>query len=414
MEKKQPLKVITLKKFCELRLDIPSYKFIIVKLKTGSAEIFGTVIGKSEYKFTNCSISIFTWHGCEIHILGDCHNYIQTWTKIGDIPYIKYISIHEHLEELRDKGKGPRVMVVGGKDCGKTSLCKLLFSYATRMKRKMCFVDLNVDIGVCSLPTSISCITSKEPYNINEKFFNLLPLVYFFGNEYVEENEELYEKNCSMLAKNVRSKLANDSSLQTGGLIVDAGNYKNTDLYVKIAIMFEIDNIFVIGGGRLHHDLNEVFKSEKDIIVKSVIKSDGVTSKMEKKKHMKMDFIKHYFYGLNNVLSPHSTSIKFDDFILVKIGGGLFAPTSALPIGTKSIVNKCNIHVKTPTVELTNSILGISNAESIEELLTENIYGFVHVIKVDLFKKELKVLTPSPRKIERRYFIWGKMKWIDQ
>lgn len=62
----------------------------------------------------------------------------------------EYADVHKRLEDIRSKqdGNGPRVMVVGPPDSGKTSLCNILLSYAARAQRRIIFVDLDIADGV--------------------------------------------------------------------------------------------------------------------------------------------------------------------------------------------------------------------------------------------------------------------------
>lgn len=58
-----------------------------------------------------------------------------------------YINLHFALENLRHEAantkKGPRVLILGAKDSGKTTLAKILASYANRMDHQPMVVNLN-------------------------------------------------------------------------------------------------------------------------------------------------------------------------------------------------------------------------------------------------------------------------------
>lgn len=63
---------------------------------------------------------------------------------------ISYLNMHLALEQLREESKaryepGPRVLIVGPEDVGKTSLSKILLAYALRHGRQPIFVDLDVN-----------------------------------------------------------------------------------------------------------------------------------------------------------------------------------------------------------------------------------------------------------------------------
>jgi polyribonucleotide 5'-hydroxyl-kinase len=59
-----------------------------------------------------------------------------------------YANLHFTLEKLRqhaedENSQGPRVLILGSEDAGKTSLAKILTSYATRQGRQPLLVGLD-------------------------------------------------------------------------------------------------------------------------------------------------------------------------------------------------------------------------------------------------------------------------------
>jgi polyribonucleotide 5'-hydroxyl-kinase len=66
----------------------------------------------------------------------------------NETPMTSYLNTHLALEQLRQKarkeqGEGPRVLVVGPHDVGKTSLCKILVSYSLRQGGNPIYVSLD-------------------------------------------------------------------------------------------------------------------------------------------------------------------------------------------------------------------------------------------------------------------------------
>ena len=119
---------------------------IHIKLLQGTAEVFGSEIAPlQKHQFSGAKVAVFSWHGCSLEVKGKTTvEYISDET-----PMNAYINTHFALESLRceaaDKGKvGPRVLVVGPSDSGKTSLCKILLNYAIRMERAPIYCDLDI------------------------------------------------------------------------------------------------------------------------------------------------------------------------------------------------------------------------------------------------------------------------------
>lgn len=66
----------------------------------------------------------------------------------NETPMTSYLNTHLALEQLRQKMKkekelGPRVLVIGPHDVGKTSLCKILMSYSLRQGGTPIYVSLD-------------------------------------------------------------------------------------------------------------------------------------------------------------------------------------------------------------------------------------------------------------------------------
>ena len=60
-----------------------------------------------------------------------------------------YVNTHQVLNNCRQKakvanGQGPRVMVVGPTDSGKSTLCRILINYALQSDWSPTYVDLDV------------------------------------------------------------------------------------------------------------------------------------------------------------------------------------------------------------------------------------------------------------------------------
>jgi polyribonucleotide 5'-hydroxyl-kinase len=71
---------------------------------------------------------------------------------------ISYANFHFALEKLRQKAEenrssGPRVLILGSEDAGKTSLAKILTSYSIRQGR--CPVLIGLD------PKQVVCVESN-------------------------------------------------------------------------------------------------------------------------------------------------------------------------------------------------------------------------------------------------------------
>lgn len=77
--------------------------------------------------------------------------------------------------------QGPRVIVVGPTDSGKSSLSKMLLSWAAKQGWKPTYVDLDIGQGSITIPGCIGATPIEMPIDPVEGIPLDMPLVYFFG-----------------------------------------------------------------------------------------------------------------------------------------------------------------------------------------------------------------------------------------
>ena len=63
--------------------------------------------------------------------------------------------------------------------------------------------------------------------------------------------------------------------------------------------------------------------------------------------------------------------------------------------------------------ELEHSVLALSHADSVDEVLSANIAGFIHVKDVDMKEGKISFLAPSPGGLPKSILIMGSLKWLD-
>lgn len=195
-EKKQVAK-FELERETELRFEVEASQMVQLELLTGMAEVFGTELTRNK-KFTfdaGAKVAVFTWHGCTVQLSGRTEvAYISK-----DTPMLLYLNTHTALEQMRRQAeredeRGPRVMVVGPTDVGKSTVCRLLLNYAVRLGRRPTFVELDVGQGSVSIPGTMGALYIERPADVEEGFSLQAPLVYHFGSTTPGTNIKLYNK----------------------------------------------------------------------------------------------------------------------------------------------------------------------------------------------------------------------------
>lgn len=196
--------------------------------------MFGTELAqKQPYTFTGTKAAIYTWHGCRIEVLGECQvEYIAEET-----PMISYANLHFALERLREEAfahskDGPRVLVLGPENAGKTSLVKLLSAYATRSGRQPVAVNLDTKESMLSIPGSLSATTLSSIIDVEEGWGSSptngpmpvpakLPLVYYLGLANPEDKTTVYKPIITRLALSVMNRLQDDREVKVTGCVID-------------------------------------------------------------------------------------------------------------------------------------------------------------------------------------------------
>ena len=146
----------------EFRFETEPETSVTITLASGTAEVFGAeLVPRRPYTFADAQLAVFTWHGCTLDVVGSCgHSYVAEET-----PMASYLQLHNELEERRALAaahgtSGPRVLVTGPKETGKSSLCRLLANYLVRNHRSALMVDLDVAQGDIAVP---GCVAAASP-----------------------------------------------------------------------------------------------------------------------------------------------------------------------------------------------------------------------------------------------------------
>lgn len=403
----------------ELRFEVESRnEKVILELKVGMAEVFGTelVKGKPYYFTTNAKIAVFTWQGCTLEIRGKTDvSYIAKET-----PMVMYLNVHAALEQLRKKAevensRGPVCMVVGPMDVGKSTLCRLMLNYAVRMRRRPIFVDLDVGQGMISVPGSIGALLVERPAAVEEGFSQQAPLVYHFGHHSVENNLMLYDILVSKLAEVISERMQSNKKANVSGVVINTCGWVKGQGYkmlTHIAQAFEVDLILVLDQERLYNEL--VRDMPNFVKVVFLPKSGGVVERSKSARSEARDFrVKEYFYGCKNPLFPHSFDVKFSDVKIFKIGAPML-PASCMPLGMKSEDNMTKLVAVTPGPNLLHHILAVSFASSEEEeVIQTNVAGFICVTNIDMDRQVMTVLSPQPRPLPQTLLLLSEIQFMD-
>ncbi|MCJ1252325.1 Cleavage polyadenylation factor subunit clp1 [Lignoscripta atroalba] len=411
-----------------------------VELLSGTAEIFGTELALNQvYAFNGRKAAAYTWHGCRIEVTGECQvDYIAEET-----PMTSYANLHFALEDQRQSASesgrlGPRILIVGPDNAGKTSLMKTLSAYATRSGRQPVLVNLDSKEGMLSIPGTLSAIALESIIDVEQGWGNSptngpshipvkLPLVYFYGIEDPETNTKIFTPIVSRLALSVMSRMQDDYESKATGCIVDTpgifsqgkGGY---ELIQHTVAEFQIDVLLVLGSERLYSDMarrfsNRSTNTEDSISVIKLEKSGGCVDRdISYLTQYRQAQIREYFFGdIRNTLSPHTQQLDFGTVVIYKAAEDSALLNSLLPGGEPEIAAEAPLFDKVqPSSLMQNSILAIVQADphdSVENIRDASVIGFLYIAEVDEKKKKLRVLAPLSGRLPNKAMIWGS--WPD-
>jgi len=407
----------------ELRIEVDCGKNdkVVVELKSGHAEIFGTeMVVNTKYQFTTgAKIAVFTFQGCAVQVQGKME--VDPYTS-KETPMMMYLNTHAALEQLRlkaekDSARGPICMLVGPTDVGKSTVCRLLLNYAVRLGRRPIFADLDVGQGSIAVPGSIGAMLVERPASVEEGFSQNSPLVYHYGHKTPGHNPVLYNQLVSRLADVVRERLAVNRKAEVSGVVINTCGWIRGEGYNQIkhiAQAFEVDVIIVLDQERVYNDL--VRDMPKFVKVVWQPKSGGVVSRNQEQRAESRDArVKQYFYGPHNNLFPHSFEVSFSEIKdkLFKIGAPEL-PDSCLPLGMKISDNKTKLVSVNPNPrDLLNHVLAVSFTSATEDVIITNVAGFVVVTDMKMDEQKLVVLSPQPRPLPDTLLLLSEVQYVD-
>lgn len=268
------------------------------------------------------------------------------------------MNVHLALEGMRERAQGdgttagPRLLILGPDNVGKTTLAKTLTAYAIRSGRAPVVVGLDPSEGVLSLPGTLSTTVFKTLIEVesdagggwgsspmsgpNGEIPVKLPLVYYFGGMDPAEKSGVQYKSLVTrlaLATQGRTKAAGQENVEKSGIIIDtpgtllsaqqsSGGY---EIVGHIVSEFSINAIVCLGNERLYNDMVRKFDrqpvsgvSRETISVIKIAKSGGVVDRDATYMRAVAEAqIRSYFYGnprvgANISLQPRQQQVDWD------------------------------------------------------------------------------------------------------
>ncbi|KAK0721706.1 Pre-mRNA cleavage complex II protein Clp1-domain-containing protein [Lasiosphaeria miniovina] len=433
-------RIVALKRLSEWRFDASrsSSTGVKVRLISGTAERDGTELALNKtYTFVRTKSKILTWSGCTLEISGESQDYVTDFPVAEDSPMVSYLNLHFELQAQRKAAAnatrrnrpGPRVMVCGPQNSGKTSLVRMLAALSTKMGGQPLVANLDPGEGLLSLPGTVSAAVFGNVMDIEEPAGGFgvgstpssgpsavpvkLPIVYYFGREKVQDDVALWKDLTSKLASSVRAKFSEDDEVRSAGLVLDTPvattNQSDIDSLVHAAREFAVNIVVVLGSARIESTLQQILGQEKTssgepISVIMLDQSEGVAARdNDFVKSIREASIKEYFFGdSKRTLSPSTQSVSFDDVAIFKTPDeeGYETP----PVG--QVLEPAEI-----TAGMSHWTLAVMDAsvnDPPETIRQAPVIGFIAVADVDEDRRRLKILSPVTSRLGNKPLVWGR------
>lgn len=435
----------------ELRLEVGFFKHTLttIILREGSAELFGVELAQShKYDFHGggLNLPIFTWHGAVVDVKCDRLEiaYISDETSTN----IATVNTHAQLEALRDeavqtKGEGPRVMVVGPSEAGKTSLCKILTAYAVKLGRTPLLMDLDPADNCLGPPGSLSvCSMDSDAVTVETQATTGVPVSsqppLVIWHSATELQSQLFAVQVTALAQKIAKRFENDEAARTAGLIVNTSGQmdKDLDLLTNAIRDLQISVVLVLGQDRLYSLLKPKLANQNESDPCKIIKlprSGGVVSRDEAfVRAQRSRSISRYFYGglqpNSKVpqLTPFAVYLPIDRLIVYKLTA-MQLSASLLPVAATQTTDPIQLvkvegNEEIATALAEQSVLAVCHPSAVsafntsgvsKDLYASGVAGFVLVEKkVD--DSNVRLLSPCAGELPSHTLLLSdNITWMD-
>jgi polyribonucleotide 5'-hydroxyl-kinase len=474
----------------ELRFEIPfstnSCSFILQK---GSCELWGCelAMGKT-YTISNggLKVALFTWHGCVVDIDSQEIDSPQDTEKISYCSQetdanVSFVNTHAQLEALRDEaassqdGQGPRVMIVGPPESGKSSLAKMLVAYATKVGRTPVWVDLDPLDNALSVPGTLAAAPMTAAAVTVDTYAtcgippntSTTPLVVWHGSS-SQLHPDLFRAQVSSLARKIEKRLEGDDLARSSGLIINTNGWIQDEGYpllLDAAETLKVNILLIMGHDRLYSMMTNHYKKNKSNAEMKILKlprSGGVVSRSSTfMRSSRSRAVKRYFYG--DMVDPPATSstsnttsggkggssaagtgasssatsgeqkskvpqltpfllqIPFSDVKIYKLSS-ISLSSSLLPVAATQSTDAIQLTQVELTESLQHSLLAVCHPTAVQaytesgrarDLVTAGVAGFCAVERVIVDSDMLHLLSPCAGSLPSNTLLLGDITWIE-
>ncbi|KAI9216583.1 hypothetical protein BC828DRAFT_409311 [Blastocladiella britannica] len=485
----------------ELRVSVPFSAVVSIKCISGLAEIAGRELPESSVidlpPGTRCAIASF--QGCDLlvsrprlrpKLLSTATADVGAATTVTTTSHDASLSssesepaepsfnmglaaaanLHAALEQVRaSAAAGPRVLISGPADSGKSTLAKTLCNYALKLQRQPLLVDLNPENPTISIPGSMAVQPITYPCDaslglatghpaIMANGIGSVPLLFWYGADTLvdrplaplvassetaaaaeatvdQERWEQYLRVATAVATAVDEKLASDHTSRTAGIIVDVPGDLPADLDYLIHMADTSDPAKPIPPAPQ--------LGMTPVHVLPFPRNPGAVAKDRVyRRYRSLHLIREYFYGAGpelpgKALTPHNIFAPTNIFWIGKPTKSVVPPVAPVVASeaedgkveetvpdTPAAAEPSGVpewHMETlgPTDSMVHSVLPVltlgakADRTDVDKVAAANVVGFVYVSAYDKARDKYNLLVPFPGHLPRTTLGAGSIKWFE-
>lgn len=392
----------------ELRVVVGEKETIKIVIESGQVEIEGAELPlRFPVSFTNKMFAIFCWKESKVKIYGNNQNIY----KATQTPNVQYLMAHQLISEMRSEALlaniiGPKVLVTGSSNSGKTTLCHILLNYSLKLGSTPVYVDLDLSNEI-AVPGTIAA--SVIDFTLPNEFLIDNAVMLYHGRMGADTNYALYEKQISEMANLVCGKLNYDlnlfkekymlanynnnnnnkfiekelnpnNSLNTNpniyvhkenptlfasGAIINCPTIKDHSkeyIYKTVINEFNCNMILVLENEKLYNDLLKSYQGS-NIEICLISKSGGVVSMDSNyKEQIEQKRFDSYFKGPFNNLRLNEFTLELNVYRLIEVIQSNVT-SALLPIGITSDMNLLLKEVNYFEENLLNRVIAVPHLD---------------------------------------------------
>ncbi|KNE59687.1 hypothetical protein AMAG_05150 [Allomyces macrogynus ATCC 38327] len=349
----------------------------------GYAEIAGFELAdKIPYELSGFTGAVYSHHGCKLNVSAlrplkagpgapkvDADAPPMPLHAVRDCNVTALANLSMRLDKLRSHAAksvgqgatadvGPRIMVVGPRDSGKTTILKTLANYAVKGDWTPLFVDLNPDNPIVSISGTMAAMPVTHPLDPTSgqslsspatvaAGIAAHPLIFWYGYDQLVPATGVvgdsaafhYLSVARQIARAVDRKCELDANTRTAGCLIDTPGGLDADRVVQLIRIFNATHVLVTGDADLLVALDQLAATDELLVrpslqaplptrvtVQAFPRVPGAHARdAQTLKYAHIHRIREYFYGSPTAsrglggLTPHNIAIPPTTMTVVRV-----------------------------------------------------------------------------------------------